>query len=188
MTKIALLASGSGSNAQRIIEYFSANKNISIPFVVCNKEDAFVRERAKKLGVNSIYLSKNEITQTDALLNLLKENQIDWIVLAGFLLLIPSNIIQAYKDKVINIHPALLPNYGGKGMYGMRVHEAVIANKEKESGITIHYVNESYDEGNIIFQAKCIIDKNDTPERLAAKIHLLEHEHFPKVLEKLINA
>ena len=186
MTKIAILASGSGSNAQRIIEYFSANKNISFPYIICNNEDAFVRERAKKLGIQSIYLTKKEITQTDTLLNLLNDRKIDWIILAGFLLLIPSGIIQAYQGRIINIHPALLPGYGGKGMYGIRVHEAVIANKEKESGITIHYVNEKYDDGNIIFQAKCTIEENDTPELLAAKIHLLEQEYFPKVIEKLI--
>ena len=186
MTRIVILASGSGSNAERIIEYFSGNKSISFPFIVYNKEDAYVKERAKRLGIPSIYLSKKEITQTNTLLNTLKENQIDWIVLAGFLLLIPPSIIQAYNGRIINIHPALLPNYGGKGMYGMWVHEAVIANKETESGITIHYVNEKYDEGNIIFQAKCAIDKNDTPEVLAAKIHLLEHEYFPKVIETLI--
>jgi len=186
MTKIAILASGSGSNAERIIDYFSANKNICFPFIICNKENAFVRERAKKLGVKSIYLSKNEIVQTDALLKILKEHQIDWVILAGFLLLIPSEIIQAFKGRIINIHPALLPAYGGKGMYGMRVHETVIAKKENESGITIHYVNEAYDEGNIIFQARCTIDKNDTPEILANKIHLLEYEYFPKVIEELI--
>ncbi len=188
MTKIAILASGSGSNAQQIIEYFSNNKDISFPFIIYNKEDAYVKERAKKLGVSSIYLSNTEITQTEVLLNLLKEQQIDWVILAGFLLLIPSNIIEAYKGKIINIHPALLPSYGGKGMYGMRVHKAVIANKENESGITIHYVNEKYDEGNIIFQAKCTLDENDTPESLAAKIHLLEQEYFPKVIDKLINS
>ncbi len=186
MTNIVILASGNGSNAQRIIEYFFGNKQVCFSFVITNKEDAYVRQRAENLGIQSVYLSKNEITQTDILLSLLKENQIDWVVLAGFLLLIPSNVILAYKNRIINIHPALLPNYGGKGMYGMRVHEAVIANKEKESGITIHYVNEKYDEGNIIFQAKCAIDKNDTPETLASKIHLLEHEYFPKVLEELI--
>ncbi|MFZ4400366.1 MAG: phosphoribosylglycinamide formyltransferase [Bacteroidales bacterium] len=186
MINIAILASGSGSNAQRIIEYFSANTNIVFPFIITNKEDAFVRERAKNLGIKSIYLSKDEILQTDSLLNLLKANKIDWIVLAGFLLLLPSEIIHEFKDKIINIHPALLPKYGGKGMYGMRVHEKVIAEKEKESGITIHFVSERYDEGKIIFQAKCKIDINDNPMTLAENIHLLEYEYFPKVLEKLI--
>ncbi len=186
MIKIAILASGSGSNAQRIIEYFSANKNICFPFIIYNKENAFVRERAKKLGIKSIYMSKNEIVHSDALLNILKEYQIDWVILAGFLLLIPSEIIHTFKSRIINIHPALLPKYGGKGMYGIKVHEVVIANKEKESGITIHYVNEKYDEGNIIFQAKCTIEENDTPDILANKIHLLEHKYFPKVIEELI--
>lgn len=186
MIKIAILASGSGSNAERIIDYFSANRNICFPFIICNKENAFVRERAKKLGIKSIYMSKNEIVHSDALLNILKEYQIDWVILAGFLLLIPSDIIHTFKSRIINIHPALLPKYGGKGMYGIKVHEVVIANKEKESGITIHYVNEKYDEGNIIFQAKCTIEENDTPDILANKIHLLEHKYFPKVIEELI--
>ncbi|MFZ4412771.1 MAG: phosphoribosylglycinamide formyltransferase [Bacteroidales bacterium] len=186
MTKIALLASGSGSNVQRIVEYFSSNKDINFPLIICNKKDAFVRERASNLAIPFLYLDKEEITQTDALLKVLKKNKIDWVVLAGFLLLIPSDVINAYKDRIINIHPALLPNYGGKAMYGMRVHEAVIANNETESGISIHYVNEKYDEGNIIFQAKCAIDQDDTAETLAAKIHLLEHEYFPKVIESLI--
>jgi len=186
MTRIALLASGSGSNAERIIEYFSSNKNICFPFILCNKKDAFVMERAKKLGINAIYLGKDEITNTGTLLEILIENKIEWVILAGFLLLIPSEITKAFHNKIINIHPALLPDYGGKGMYGMRVHEAVIANKDIESGISIHYVNEKYDEGNIIFQAKCAIDLNETPESLAEKIHLLEYEYFPKVIEKLI--
>ncbi len=186
MTKIALLASGNGSNVQRIVEFFSSNKDINFPLIIGNKKDAFVRERAIKLDIPFLYLNKEEITQTDALLNVLKKNKIDWVVLAGFLLLIPPNVINMYKDRIINIHPALLPNYGGKGMYGMRVHEAVIANNESESGITIHYVNSKYDEGNILFQAKCNIEKNDTPETLAAKIHLLEYEYFPKVLASLI--
>jgi phosphoribosylglycinamide formyltransferase-1 len=183
---IAILASGSGSNAERIIEYFSDRKNIRFPFIITNKENAYVRTRAEKLGLPSIYLSKTEICQTDALLHLLKDNNIDWIILAGFLLLIPPQIIKTYPNRIINIHPALLPKYGGKGMYGMHVHEAVIANKETESGISIHYVNEDYDEGNIILQAKCQIEKNDTAEDLAKKIHLLEYEYFPKVIEDLI--
>ncbi|MEI6695629.1 MAG: phosphoribosylglycinamide formyltransferase [Bacteroidota bacterium] len=186
MIKIALLASGSGSNVQRIVEYFSSNKDINFPLIIGNKKDAFVRKRANKLAIPFLYLNKEEITQTDALLKVLKKNKIDWVVLAGFLLLIPTDVINAYKDRIINIHPALLPNYGGKSMYGMRVHEAVISNNENESGITIHYVNEKYDEGNIIFQAKCAIDQDDTPETLAAKIHILEHEYFPKVIESLI--
>jgi phosphoribosylglycinamide formyltransferase 1 len=186
-TNIAILASGNGSNAQRIIEYFSTEKHIHFPVIITNKADAYVRNRAAQLNIPSVYLSKTEISQTDALLQLLKDNKIDWIILAGFLLLIPQQIIQAYSNRIINIHPALLPKYGGKGMYGMHVHEAVIANKETESGISIHYVNEYYDEGNIIFQAKCKIAENDTAEDLAHKIHLLEYEYFPKVIEDIIS-
>jgi len=186
MIKIAILASGSGSNAQRIIEYFSERTDIQFPFIITNKEDAYVRERAKLLNVPSHYFSNSEMKNGDFLLKYLVNNRIDWIILAGYLLLIPPQVITHFKNKIINIHPALLPNYGGKGMYGMKVHNAVIDNKESESGISIHFVNENYDEGDIIFQAKCKIDENDTPELLAEKIHLLEHEYFPKVIERII--
>jgi phosphoribosylglycinamide formyltransferase-1 len=155
--------------------------------ILSNKSDAFVLERAKKLGVETIVFSKTDLENGNVLL-LLKEKNINLIVLAGFLLKIPSSIINAFPNKIINIHPSLLPKFGGKGMYGSKVHEEVIANAEKESGITIHYVNEKYDEGGIIFQAKCSIDKNDTPETLANKIHILEYKHFPAVIDKVINA
>lgn len=187
MLNIAILASGSGSNAQRIIEYFSNNKNIHFPFIITNNEYAFVRERAKTLNIPSVFIENKKLKTEDNLLNILLENKIDWVILAGYLLLIPSNVVNYYKHKIINIHPALLPKYGGKGMFGVKVHEAVIADKERESGISIHYVNEKYDEGDIIFQAKTSIDINDTAESLAKKIHLLEYEHFPKVIEKLIS-
>lgn len=187
MLNIAILASGNGSNAQRIIEYFSSNKNIHFPFIITNNEDAFVRERAKTLNIPSVFIENKKLKTEENLLNILLENKIDWVILAGYLLLIPSNVVNYYKHKIINIHPALLPKYGGKGMFGMKVHETVIADKEKESGISIHYVNEKYDEGDIIFQAKTSIDINDTAESLAKKIHLLEYEHFPKVIEKLIS-
>jgi phosphoribosylglycinamide formyltransferase-1 len=186
MIRIAILASGNGSNAQRIIEYFADNKDILFPFVITNKEDSYVRKRAESMGIPSIYISNSELKKGDSLLNLLIENKIDWVILAGYLLLIPSNVIKAFSNKIINIHPALLPKYGGKGMYGMKVHEAVIANSEKESGITIHFVNENYDEGDIIIQAKCSISDDDNPEILSQKIHFLEHEFFPKVIEDLI--
>lgn len=186
MIRIAILASGNGSNAQRIIEYFADNKDILFPFVITNKEDSYVRKRAESMGIPSIYISNSELKKGGSLLNLLIENKIDWVILAGYLLLIPSNVIKAFSNKIINIHPALLPKYGGKGMYGMKVHEAVIANSEKESGITIHFVNENYDEGDIIIQAKCSISNDDNPEILSQKIHFLEHEFFPKVIEDLI--
>lgn len=186
MIRIAILASGNGSNAQRIIEYFTDNKDILFPFVITNKEDSYVRKRAESMRIPSIYISNSELKKGGSLLNLLIENKIDWVILAGYLLLIPSNVIKAFSNKIINIHPALLPKYGGKGMYGMKVHEAVIANSEKESGITIHFVNENYDEGDIIIQAKCSISDDDNPEILSQKIHFLEHEFFPKVIEDLI--
>jgi phosphoribosylglycinamide formyltransferase-1 len=186
MIRIAILASGNGSNAQRIIEYFADNKDILFPFVITNKEDSYVRKRAESMRIPSIYICNSELKKGGSLLNLLIENKIDWVILAGYLLLIPSNVIKAFSNKIINIHPALLPKYGGKGMYGMKVHEAVIANSEKESGITIHFVNENYDEGDIIIQAKCSISDDDNPEILSQKIHFLEHEFFPKVIEDLI--
>ena len=144
-------------------------------------------ERAKQLNVKSVYFNREDFYSSDKVVECLKENQIDFIVLAGFLWLIPDNILKEYPNKIINIHPALLPKYGGKGMHGHHVHEAVIAAKEQESGITIHYVNEKYDEGNIIFQAKCSITPEDTADSLAEKIHLLEKEHFPKVIDNLLS-
>ena len=187
MKRIAIFASGSGTNAQRIIEYFQNIKDkINISLILSNKEDAYVLERAKKFDISSFVFTAKQFKETDIVINELKKNQIDFIVLAGFLLKVPDVFIKVFPEKIINIHPALLPKYGGKGMYGSHVHEAVIEAKEKESGITIHYVNEHYDEGQIIFQAKCKIDENDTPEILAQKIHTLEYEHFPKVIEKLL--
>lgn len=186
MINVAILASGSGSNAQRLIEYFSDNKNINFPLIITNKEDAYVRERAKFLNVTSVYINNKSLKTGETLLNILQENNIDWVILAGYLLLIPSNVVNVYNGRIINIHPALLPKYGGKSMYGMNVHKAVINNKDTESGITIHYVNEKYDDGNIIFQAKCPITKDDSSETLAGKIHLLEYEFFPKVIENII--
>lgn len=184
--KIAIFASGSGSNAENIINYFSENQDISFPFILCNKKDAFVHERAKKLQIPSFTFNKDQLENGDVLASLKKEN-IDFIVLAGFLLKVPENILVAYPNKIINIHPALLPKYGGKGMYGMNVHEAVVANGEKESGITIHYVNEKYDDGAIISQYKCEVLPTDTPEDVAQKVHTLEYEYFPKVIDELLN-
>ena len=188
MKRIAVFASGSGTNFQQICEYFNEkNKDIKIGLLIVNKKNAYVLERAKQLNVKSQYFNREDFYSSDRVVECLKENQIDFIVLAGFLWLIPDNILKEYPNKIINIHPALLPNYGGKGMHGHHVHEAVIAAKESESGITIHYVNEHYDEGNIIFQAKCSITPEDTADSLAEKIHLLEKEHFPKVIDDLLS-
>lgn len=188
MKRVAVFASGSGTNFQQICEYFNQkNNDIKIELLIVNKKNAYVLERAKQLNVKSQYFNREDFYYSDRVVECLKENQIDFIVLAGFLWLIPNNILKEYPNKIINIHPALLPNYGGKGMHGHHVHEAVIAAKESESGITIHYVNEHYDEGNIIFQAKCSITPEDTADSLAEKIHLLEKEHFPKVIDSLLS-
>ena len=183
--KVAIFASGSGSNAENIIRYFSETKNVIFPFILSNKADAFVKNRAEKLNVPFIFFTKEQWINGE-ILNLLKKEGVDWIVLAGFLLKVPTEIIEAYPHKIINIHPSLLPKYGGKGMYGMKVHEAVAEANEKESGITIHYVNENLDEGEIIFQAKCEVLSTDSPEEIAAKVHKLEYEFFPKVIADLL--
>jgi len=187
MKHIAIFASGSGTNAENIAKYFQNDENIEISLILSNKKQALVLEKAKKLNIKSIYFSKEDFKNSTKILDFLKNENIDFIVLAGFLLLIPKYLIQAYPNKIINIHPALLPKYGGKGMYGSNVHKAIIENNETESGISIHYVNEKYDEGNIIFQAKCTVEKNDTHETLAEKIHKLEHKHFPLIIKKTLN-
>lgn len=184
--KLALFASGSGSNAENIINYFSGSSKVECPIIVSNKADAFVHQRARKLGIPSFSFTAAEFRSGEAILHLLEEYRIDFIVLAGFLLKVSSPLLAAYPDKIINIHPALLPNYGGKGMYGHFVHEAVVAARETESGITIHYVNEHYDEGAIIYQARCTVEPGDTPERVAQKVHQLEYEHFPRVIESVV--
>jgi len=183
--RIALFASGSGSNAENIIQYFSQNSKLMFPVILSNKADAYVHERARKLNVPSFTFSRQDFAEGDALVTFLKQQEIDCIVLAGFLLKIPEALISAYPDKIINIHPALLPKFGGKGMYGHHVHEAVVAAGETESGITIHYVNRNYDEGSIIFQAKCPVLPTDTPDLIAEKVHALEYEHFPKVIGEI---
>jgi len=188
MTKrIALFASGSGSNAENIIRYFSDNCDFSFPVIISNNENAFVHERAKKMGVPSITFSREDFIEGKKILNFLQEKRIDAIVLAGFLLKIPDLIIEAYPRKIINIHPALLPKFGGKGMYGMKVHSAVLEAGEKETGITIHYVNSNYDEGDIIFQAKCPVLSGDTPESVAQRVHALEYEYFPRIIAEIWN-
>lgn len=186
--KIAVFASGSGSNAENINDYLLSNYNHKIDCILCNKKDAFVFERAKKMEVDSFYFDKKAFYSATEIIDLLIDRDIDFIILAGFLLKVPEELIRRFEDKIINIHPALLPNYGGKGMYGMNVHRAVIENKEPKSGITIHLVNEEYDKGRILFQAETSISETDTPEDLAQNIHQLEYKHFPEVIVDYINS
>jgi len=178
---VAIFASGAGSNAGKIIEYLKGHQQISVSLIVCNKPGAGVLSIAEKAGIPTLMIEKEPFFRGNAYLDELKAHHIDFIILAGFLWKIPAALVKAFPSKIINIHPALLPKYGGKGMYGSHVHEAVIANKEKESGITIHYVDEQYDHGSTIFQAYCSIGPDDTPDSLATKIHALEHQHFPRV-------
>lgn len=186
MKKIAIFASGSGSNAENIIKFFKNDPQNSVIGVFCNKPDAFVLERARRLNIPAFVFNKEDFYRSDRILSQMSELGVDLIVLAGFLWKVPEPIIDAYDHRIINIHPALLPRYGGRGMYGMHVHEAVIAAGEKESGITIHYVNNHYDEGAAIFQARCEVTPEDTPDSLAAKIHDLEYEYFPKVVKQVL--
>ncbi len=186
MKRIVIFASGSGTNAENLIKFFQNRDNASVVQVLTNNPHAKVLERCKKLNISALSFNKIAFTKTDDVLNVLKASQPDLIVLAGFLWKFPETILNEFPNKVINIHPALLPKYGGKGMYGMRVHEAVINNSETETGITIHYVNENYDEGTIVFQAKCAVNKTDTADDIAEKIHKLEMECFPKVVEELL--
>ena len=186
MKKIAIFASGSGTNAENISNYFSTNQNIEIQLILTNKKSAYVVERAKKLNIKTVVFNRDDLYKNNFVINILQKNNIDLIVLAGFLWLIPNNLINAYSNKIINIHPALLPKYGGKGMYGDKVHKAVIENNEQESGITIHLVNEKYDEGKIIEQVKCKVEIIDTADTLAQKIHKLEYKYFPKVIEDFL--
>lgn len=183
---IAIFASGTGSNAKKIIDHFSTSPSVKISLVVCNKPGAAVLEIADNAGIPSLLIEKERFFNGDHYLPGLRSHQIDFIVLAGFLWKIPPAIIKAYPKKIINIHPALLPKFGGRGMYGDKVHEAVIAAGEKESGISIHYVDELYDHGEIIFQATCAVNEKDTKESLAQKVHALEHAHYAGILEDLI--
>jgi phosphoribosylglycinamide formyltransferase-1 len=184
--RIAIFASGSGSNAQKLMEHFKRNKEIEIALVLTNNPDAYVLQRADSFEIPSHIFDKNEFYQTDDVLDLLKNLNIDLIVLAGFLWLIPQNILGTYPNRIINIHPALLPKYGGKGMYGDFVHQAVMAAKEMEGGITIHYVNEKYDEGEYIYQAKYRIENKDNLEMVKFKGQQLEHLHYPRIVESVI--
>jgi phosphoribosylglycinamide formyltransferase 1 len=184
---IAIFASGMGTNAQAIIDYFKNNATIKVALIVTNNKNAGVIQIAKDNRIPFDIVSPAELKEEATMLDLLDVYQIDLIVLAGFLLLVPAFLVHAYPDKIINIHPALLPKYGGKGMYGTKVHETVLANKEQETGITIHYVNEHYDEGKYIAQFRCHVETSDSAESIAAKVHQLEHEHYAKEIEKLLN-
>jgi phosphoribosylglycinamide formyltransferase-1 len=187
VVRIALLASGSGTNAQRLMEHFRTSERAEVVLLGCDNPEAGVIQRAWDAGVPT-YLFNGPQLRGGTVGSELEGQGVDLVVLAGFLRLIPETMVRRWPDRIVNIHPALLPKYGGKGMYGQRVHEAVIAAREQESGITIHYVNERYDEGAHLFQAKCPVLPDDTPERLAARIHALEHEHYPRVVEQLVNA
>ncbi len=184
--KIAIFASGAGSNAKKIIEYFAGHEGIFVGLIVCNKPGAGVLQIAAEFHIPVLLIEKEQFFQGNGYIDELKDAGIDFIVLAGFLWKIPQMLIHAYRNKIVNIHPALLPKFGGKGMYGSKVHEAVIAAGEKESGITIHYVDEHYDNGDVIFQATCPVLQNDTADSLAAKIHKLEHENFARVVEECV--
>jgi len=184
--RIAIFASGSGSNAQKIMEHFKYSKDAEVSLILTNNPDAYVLQRADNFEIPSHIFDRQEFYETTAVVDLLTRMQIDLIVLAGFLWLVPEHLLKAFPNRIINIHPALLPAYGGKGMYGDRVHQAVLDNKEEESGITIHYVNERFDEGEIIYQARFKIDEGDTLEMIKFKGQQLEHQHFPKIVESLL--
>jgi phosphoribosylglycinamide formyltransferase 1 len=183
---LAIFASGAGSNAQNIFNYFKSDPNINVSLIICNKINAGVLQIAKNNNSPTLLIEKDKFFNDDAYLPILQKHEINFIVLAGFLWKIPNQLIKAYPQKIVNIHPALLPKFGGKGMYGHFVHEAVLAANETQSGITIHYVDEVYDHGNIIFQASCTIAANETPQTLAQKISKLEHEHYPKIINELL--
>jgi phosphoribosylglycinamide formyltransferase 1 len=186
LKNIAIFASGAGSNAQKIIDHFRQSEAVTVKIILCNKPGAGVLDIAARENIPSVIIEKEAFFRSEEYVQLLQRNNIDLIVLAGFLWKVPSNLVAAFPDKIINIHPALLPKFGGKGMYGNFVHTAVIEAGEAESGITIHFVNHHYDEGRIILQQRCTIDENDTPDTLAQKIHALEHKFYPAIVERLL--
>ncbi len=185
---IAIFVSGSGTNCENLIKYFAGSERVNCALVVSNKPDAYALVRAERLGVPTAVTPKAELNDPEVMMPLLKKYNIGFIVLAGFLPLVPTFLIDAYPHRIINIHPALLPKYGGKGFYGEHVHEAVVAAKEPYSGITVHYVNELYDSGEIILQAHVALDENETPDSLAAKIHQLEQAYFPVAIEYVLES
>lgn len=187
MHRIAIFASGSGTNAEQIINHFKGHSSIDVTLVLSNNQNAKVLERASKANVPTFVFSRSEFYQTQVVLDKLRENKIDLIVLAGFMWLVPEYLIKSYSDKIINVHPALLPKFGGKGMYGMNVHRAVKEAGERETGITIHLVNEEYDKGRILHQAICALSEEDSPESIAEKVHQLEYANFPVQIERFIN-
>jgi phosphoribosylglycinamide formyltransferase-1 len=184
--RVAIFASGGGTNAEKFFEYFTNSNEIEICILLSNNSNAYALERAKNHNTATKVFSRQEFQKTNEVLDVLESKRIDFIILAGFLWLIPSNIIKAFPDRIINIHPALLPKYGGKGMYGMNVHEAVKRNNETMSGITIHLVSEIYDDGKILFQKETLVEDRDTPVDIANKVHVLEHRYFPEVVEKYV--
>ena len=184
--KLAIFASGSGSNAENICNYFAESSDIKVVLICTNREDAFIVKRANKLNIPVYIFSKSELNNFVDLHKKLQNIEVDVIILAGFLLKLPTIMVDNYPNRIINIHPSLLPKYGGKGMYGSNIHKAVIKNKELESGISIHFVNQNYDEGEIILQKKCSISDNESVETLIHKIHKLEHNYFPFAIEKTI--
>lgn len=186
MKRIIIFASGNGSNAENIIQYFKPNPEVEITHIFSNNKKANVLKRAVSHGIQALHFDRESLYHNNDVLHIIKDAAPDIIVLAGFLWKFPENILDAFPNKVINVHPALLPKYGGKGMYGKYVHEAVVKNREAETGITIHYVNENYDEGAIIFQTTTKVDENDSPEEVAQKVHQLEYKHFPIVIDKLL--
>ena len=187
MLNAAIFASGEGTNAENLILHFKNDTRIKIKLVITNRDDAGVVQRAEAQKKTVQIISKEALNNyTEQIIEFLNGEKIDLIILAGFLLKIPEKLVKAFPDKIVNIHPSLLPKHGGKGMYGIKVHEAVIANKETESGITVHFVNEEYDKGKIILQERCLVTSNDTPQSLSKKIHDLEYKYFPKAIEKLL--
>ena len=186
MKRIAIFASGAGTNAENLIKYFQGHKDIHVALLVCNKPGAGAIDKAEDLGVPTLMVNREDWSHAERVVEWLKMNSIDFIILAGFLWLIPAELINAFPERIINIHPALLPKYGGKGMYGSNVHEAVHKNGEKESGITIHLVNEKYDEGRTVFQQAFLIHATDTPDSIATKVHELEYAHFPREVEAYV--
>ena len=188
MWNIAIFASGNGSNAENFFNYFKNNEKIKISAVFCDNPQAYVIKRAENNNINCVVFSRKQLNNQDFIIEKLETNKINFIVLAGFLGKIPNFLVEKFEKRIVNIHPSLLPKYGGKGMYGHHVHQAVIDNKEKFSGITIHYVNNVYDDGEIIFQAKCLVLENDTADTLANRVHQLEYQYFTSEVEKVINS